>query len=175
MRVPELLAYCEAAAGTWYTRVSVLLNHSQGAHVDIRINMYMLLPLSIHILLPLSMHMLLPLFYASLEKPAGLLGCRTGQVCRCGAYCIAGGCYLVPTTRDKCASSVPISTSEGRGAGGAQDPHKFARAQELLRMNEEIKEARKVRTKGSSFMDDMHMLCCGSWQVQQRGMITTRG
>lgn len=26
-----------------------------------------------------------------------------------------------------------------------QDPHKFARAQELLRMNEEIKQAKKVR------------------------------
>ena len=26
-----------------------------------------------------------------------------------------------------------------------QDPHKFARAQELIRMNEEIKQAKKVR------------------------------
>ena len=45
------------------------------------------------------------------------------------------------------------------GSGGAQDPHKFARAQELLRMNEEIKEARKVSKWRACCSPGLKALC----------------
>ena len=45
------------------------------------------------------------------------------------------------------------------GSGGVQDPHKFARAQELLRMNEEIKEARKVSTRRACCSPGLKALC----------------
>ena len=61
------------------------------------------------------------------------------------------------------------------GPGCAQDPHKFARAQELLRTNAEIKEARKVSARRAHRslgpIIAVYVLDCGLWLTEQCGVI----
>ncbi len=88
---------------------------------------------------------------SSLGRPGG----RARPACDAGA--LAPG-----RVRQESMNKLQPCISQLWLLAGVQDPHKFARAQELLRMNEEIKKAKKVRGCGPAPLRAAALACYGA-------------